>query len=106
MNTLAFHRTVQLLDYYGPFLTEKQRKIMNDRYLNDFSLSEIAERLKITRSAVQDTIHKANAKLETFEEHLLLLDKQLKRKTLVDALFETELSEHQKALINTLKDVI
>jgi predicted DNA-binding protein YlxM (UPF0122 family) len=106
MNTLDFHKTVQLFDLYGPFLTKKQHQIMTERFLNDYSLSEIAERLEISRSAVQDTIHKATLKLETFERHLNLLETQQRSLNVINDLEKTELSEDQKRLIQRLKDVI
>lgn len=45
-----------MLDCYGKLLTEKQHETMNYYYRDNLSLSEIAERLKITRQAVSSSI--------------------------------------------------
>lgn len=106
MDTLDFHRVVLLFDLYQSLLTKKQKSIMEKRFLDDYSLSEIAEGLSISRSAVQDTIHKAMQKLEMFETNLKLLYSHQERMSLVDALENTELKESQKTLLYKLKDVI
>lgn len=45
-----------MLDCYGKLLTEKQLETMNYYYRDNLSLSEIAEKLKITRQAVSSSI--------------------------------------------------
>lgn len=45
-----------LLDSYGKLLTGKQLETMNYYYRDNLSLSEIAEKLKITRQAVSSSI--------------------------------------------------
>ena len=52
-----------LLDFYTALLTENQRQVLNLYYNEDFSLSEIAQNLKITRQGVHDTIKKAEGQL-------------------------------------------
>ena len=59
-----------LLDLYGGLLTENQLNVMELYYMNDLSLSEIAEELSVTRSAVHDTLKKASAMLEMYESKL------------------------------------
>ena len=59
-----------LCEIYGKLLTEKQYTLLNDYYNNDFSLSEIAENLGITRQAVRDNLKKGEKKLFEFEEKL------------------------------------
>ena len=46
-------RTDLLYDFYGELLTEHQRRIYEDVVLNDYSLSEVAEELGISRQGVQ-----------------------------------------------------
>lgn len=106
MDTLDFHRVVLLLDLYQSLLTKKQKSIMEKRFLEDYSLSEIAEGLSISRSAVQDTIHKAMQKLEMFETNLKLLSNHQECIKIVEALENTELKDSQKNLLKKLKDVI
>ncbi len=64
-----------LYDFYGQFLTNKQREIMHLYYENDYSLSEIAENLQITRQAVHDTIKKSKRILSDYEQRLGLAAK-------------------------------
>ena len=48
--------TTLLFDFYGPLLTEKQQRVINLYYENDFSFTEIAEQLNISRQAVYDLL--------------------------------------------------
>ena len=57
-----------LLDVYGAFLGEKQRKLTAYYYNDDLSLSEIAENEGITRQGVHDQIKRAVKSLNAFEE--------------------------------------
>lgn len=66
---------VLLKDFYGPLLTEKQQAILSLYYENDFSLSEIADDMKISRQAVYDLVKRAEHQLLQYEEKLGLVDK-------------------------------
>lgn len=59
-----------LFDYYGQFLTAKQREVMHLYFENDYSLSEIAEELHVSRQAVHDMIKKSKKTLYEYEERL------------------------------------
>lgn len=61
-----------LYGYYGVLLTDKQQSIFESYYEQDFSLSEIAENLNISRNAVWDTLKKVIDKLEEYENKLNL----------------------------------
>lgn len=67
--------TTLLFDFYGPLLTEKQQRVINLYYENDFSFTEIAEQLNISRQAVYDLLKRAVALLEEYEERLHLVKK-------------------------------
>ena len=56
-----------LYDYYGELLTEKQRTCFDLYYNQDYSLSEIAEDLGVTRQGVHDALARAEALLQEFE---------------------------------------
>ena len=62
-----------LFDFYGPLLTERQRKLLALYCNEDFSLSEIAAREGISRQGVYDAVHRAARQLEDYERQLGLL---------------------------------
>lgn len=64
-----------LYDFYGELLTEHQRRIYEDVVLNDYSLSEVAEELGISRQGVHDNVKRCNRLLEGYEEKLHLVEK-------------------------------
>ena len=72
--------TVLLLDTYGTLLTDKQQRLCDMYYNQDYSLAEIAEIERTTRQAVRDGIGKARQKLLEYEQRLQLSDKR--RRTL------------------------
>jgi len=62
--------TVLLFDFYGAMLTGRQREFMALYYECDLSLGEIAERHKISRQAVYDTLKRAEKALLKYEQKL------------------------------------
>lgn len=64
-----------LYDFYGELLTEHQKQIYEDVVLNDYSLSEVAESLGISRQGVHDMIKRCNRLLAGYEEKLHLVEK-------------------------------
>ena len=82
-----------LLDLYGELLTENQLNVMELYYMNDLSLSEIAEELNITRSAVHDTVKKASLALEMYESKLCLFKKEKEKKLLLSQLDDLSIEE-------------
>lgn len=68
-----------LWQIYGRLLTEKQYTLLDDYYNNDYSLSEIAENLGITRQAVRDNLKKGESKLFEFEEKLGIMKTTMKQ---------------------------
>lgn len=73
-----------LFDRYGMLLSEKQQRYMQLYYLDDLSLSEIAEEVAVSRQAVYDQIRRAEEQLELFEERLQLLSKTESREALIE----------------------
>lgn len=59
-----------LLDFYAPLLTERQRTICDYYFREDYSLQEIAEMEGISRAAVHDTVKRCQAEVESYEEKL------------------------------------
>lgn len=66
-----------LYDFYGELLTEKQRQVYESVILEDYSLSEVAEELGISRQGVHDMLKRCSKTLEEYEEKLHLVEKFL-----------------------------
>lgn len=64
-----------LYDFYGELLTEHQKRIYEDVVLNDYSLSEVAAELEISRQGVHDMIKRCNKILQGYESKLHLVEK-------------------------------
>ncbi len=69
-----------LFDYYGDFLTKKQKNIFEQYYLNDLSLGEIAENAGITRQGVHDVLRRSQETLVNFEEKLGMVKKHIQQR--------------------------
>lgn len=66
-----------LYDFYGELLTERQQQVYESVALEDYSLSEVAENLGISRQGVHDMIKRCNHTLEEYESRLHLVEKFL-----------------------------
>lgn len=75
-----------LYDFFHPLLTDKQRDYMDLYYVDDYSLSEIAETFGISRQAVYDNLKRTEALLEDFEAKLGLVEKYTQRQQLLSEL--------------------
>ena len=64
-----------LYDFYGELLTGHQKRVYEDVILNDYSFSEVAENLGISRQGVHDMIKRCNRLLAGYEEKLHLVEK-------------------------------
>lgn len=68
----------RLLDYYGDFLTGRQRDLL-DAYVNEnLSLAEIAEREGISRQGVRDGLVRAERQLKEMEARLGVAGRNLR----------------------------
>ena len=52
-----------LYDFYGELLTKRQQQIYESVVLEDYSLSEVAEELNISRQGVHDMIRRCDKAL-------------------------------------------
>ena len=75
-----------LFEYYKNLLTTKQVDIFISYYDEDYSLSEIAESLNISRNAVWDTLKKVVSLLKYYEDKLKLYSKDQLLKNYLDDL--------------------
>jgi len=64
-----------LFDFYGPMLTSKQADCFTMRYIEDCSLTEIAQELEISPQAAVDFIKRSVERLERCEKQLGLVRK-------------------------------
>lgn len=74
---------INLFDYYGQLLTEKQQHYFEDYYFNNLTLSEMSENEGVSRNAIHKQLHGVIEKLEMYEEKLELYQKALKIKELL-----------------------
>ena len=86
-----------LMDCYSDLLTEKQQTYLEYYYQEDYSLSEIAQILDVSRNAVFDNLKKAVHSLENYEEKLQLLKKHQERLDLIQTI-EDDISSDHKSL--------
>ncbi len=74
-----------LLDFYGPFLSEKQRNLLHHYYNEDLSLTEIAENEQITRQGVRDLIKRGELQLKKYELECGWCQKVLSLQAILDS---------------------
>jgi len=94
-----------LFDCYESLLTEKQREIYTMHYVEDCSLSEIAEANGITPQAVADSLKRVNARFDDYEEKLGLVKKFQSQQQLVKEL-ALLLEEHNPNASQEVKELI
>ncbi|MGI8847942.1 MAG: YlxM family DNA-binding protein [Candidatus Dormibacteria bacterium] len=63
-------RLQRLLDVYGTLLTEHQREACRLHLEEDWSVSELAEHLGVSRSGAHDLVRRGITALERYEERL------------------------------------
>lgn len=93
-----------LFDAYGELLTDKQKKIFEEYYLYDLSLSEIAEEQGITRSAVNDSLKKTLAKFEEYEDKVGVLKMKKSIKSLMNSINHAKTNEEKEKALEALKE--
>ncbi|HCZ7509752.1 TPA: putative DNA-binding protein [Staphylococcus aureus] len=73
-----------LFDFYQSLLTNKQRNYLELFYLEDYSLSEIADTFNVSRQAVYDNIRRTGDLVEDYEKKLELYQKFEQRQEIYD----------------------
>ncbi|HIE1933673.1 TPA: putative DNA-binding protein [Staphylococcus aureus] len=73
-----------LFDFYQSLLTNKQRNYLELFYLEDYSLSEIADTYNVSRQAVYDNIRRTGDLVEDYEKKLELYQKFEQRREIYD----------------------
>ena len=69
-----------LYDFYGDLLTPHQKKLYEDAFFHDLTLSEIADEQGISRQGVHDLIKRCDKTLADYENKLHLVEKFAKIK--------------------------
>jgi predicted DNA-binding protein YlxM (UPF0122 family) len=75
-----------LYDFYGELLTERQQQVYESVVLEDYSLSEVAEDLGISRQGVHDLIKRCGHILDDYETKLHLVERFVSLKEKVEAI--------------------
>lgn len=95
-----------LLDFYSGLLTDKQLEYMKLYFNEDFSLKEIADQFQVSRSAINDNIHRTIRQLERYEEVLKLLNKFNQKQIIYQKMKKTYSDdENIDEYINKLQDL-
>lgn len=87
-----------LFDFYGELLTKHQQQIYEEVVLNDYSLSEVAADLNISRQGVHDMIRRCNIALHEYEDKLHLVAKFISIREKVNEIHELTTDEKIKNL--------
>ena len=96
----------QLLDWYGAFLTERQRSLVRLYADEDLSLGDIAFQEGISRQAVRDAITTSEAELRNMESKLGLIEKNSEMRRLLNELGSTRLDGRQKELLRRIDALV
>ncbi len=86
----------KLYDFYGKLLSDGQQEILSYYLNNDYTISEIAQNLNVSRQAIKDSITKGEKKLNALEEKLNLLERFEK--------LEKKLNKYEKILFDKKED--
>ncbi len=96
-------RTSLLFNVYGALLNEHRKRIMSFWLDDDYSLSEIAEEMGITRQGVHDTIKKCETFLLDTEVKLGFVERMLLQKEFLRKyMSQNEVNEEAKILFDRL----
>ncbi|MDR0986014.1 MAG: DNA-binding protein [Mycoplasmataceae bacterium] len=89
----------ELFGWYHSLFTTKQQNYLNDYFLNDLSLNEIAKKYHVSSIAIADSIKHSKKMLDDYENQLHLykkhnlrnnLYKKITNKTVVKKLLEID----------------
>ena len=84
--------------YYKELFTEKQQMYFDDYYMNDLSLSEIAENYDVSRNAVHNQLKIVEEKILYYEEVLGLK----RKKEEINSLLKGKIDENTLDKINDI----
>ena len=88
-----------LFDIYKDLLTKIEQETFIDYYMEDLSLTEIAENRNITKSSVSKTLKQVTNKLIFYEEKLKIYNKEINLKELLNLNNITTIKETLKNIL-------
>ena len=86
-----------LFDKYNGFLKKFQKEVFIDYYHSDYSICEIAERRKVSRQFISQTLKELILEMESFEKKIGLVSKSIKN---------AELLKKLKTKISSMNNII
>lgn len=99
-----------LYEYYGSLLSEKQADTIENYYLEDLSLTEIAELQGVSKQNVSESLKRSEKALEEFEEKLQLYKRFLQVQEGFDGFLELirqeESDEKYQRYSSMIKDIM
>ena len=95
-----------LYDFYGELLTERQQQVYESVVLEDYSLSEVAEDLGISRQGVHDMVKRYNKTLEEYEQKLHLVEKFLNIRAQVKRIRVLAQEYHSEEIANISSEIL
>lgn len=95
---------INLFDFYGDLLTEKQRQYFKDYYFDDASFAEIATVYGVSRNAIFDQLQKIYRILEEYESKLGLY-KKFQQYTAIYEEYKNSSNPEVIAIIKKMKSI-
>lgn len=97
-----------LYDYYGELLTDRQRMCFDLYHNQDYSLSEIAQELQVSRQGVYDNLSRAEALLRNMEEKTGCVKRDLKSRKVMRTIVSAaeQLQSREEAQVKNLAKTI
>lgn len=95
-----------LYDFYGELLTKRQQQVYESVVLEDYSLSEVAEDLGISRQGVHDMIRRCNKTLEEYEQKLHLVEKFLNIRGQVRKINSLAKEYHSEEIVSISNEIL
>lgn len=99
-------RAARLLDLYKGIISGKQRLMCSQYFLDNLSLSEIAENHGITRQAVHDGIERGMETMEAAERSLKLMEKSDKLIGIVERIAGLSSIIHDEAIRKKIEGIV
>ena len=90
---------INLYDFYGELLTEKQQLYFEDYYFNNLTFEEIGDNNSISRNAIHKQVQEVIERLNFYEEKLGLYFKSNKIRDIIKKIDDVKIKEDIENLI-------